>query len=179
MSEAAPLDGVYTVEGEGTDDMGTRSDLVREIATLQADLNTARTSLQQAQESLGESEQKYHDTLKRLMMVEEFTSRDAWALVESTRLRDEALASLAAKNELFDKEQRARFELIADTERAEEALGEIRAVVDRQAKDEGLWSLPLTEGTQPIVEAYLQQELRSLHAVVESRCAALSTEADQ
>lgn len=39
--------------------------------------------------------------------------------------------------------------------------------VDEQAKDEGLWSVPLT-GLQPIAEAYLQQELRKLHALVES-----------
>jgi hypothetical protein len=45
-------------------------------------------------------------------------------------------------------------------------LGAIRAVVDRQAEDEALWSLPL-ERQQSIVEAYLQQELRHLHAVIE------------
>jgi hypothetical protein len=46
-------------------------------------------------------------------------------------------------------------------------LEAIREVVDRQAEDEGLWSLPLTPGTQPIMEAYLQQELRHLHKIIE------------
>lgn len=49
----------------------------------------------------------------------------------------------------------------------------IRAVVDRQAEDEGLWSLPLS-GSQPIMEAYLQQELRHLHKVVEDYTKGLS-----
>jgi hypothetical protein len=42
----------------------------------------------------------------------------------------------------------------------------IRSVVDRQAGDESLWAVP-PAGTQPITEAYLQQELRHLHKVVE------------
>ena len=48
-------------------------------------------------------------------------------------------------------------------------LREIRAVADRQADDEVLWSLPLVAGAQPIMEAYLQQELRHLHKIIESR----------
>lgn len=39
-------------------------------------------------------------------------------------------------------------------------------VVEGQAKDEALWSVP-AEGKQPIGEAYLQQELRHLHRVIE------------
>ena len=39
---------------------------------------------------------------------------------------------------------------------------ELRAVVDRQAEDDGLW---FTAQTAP--EAYLQQELRKLHAEIE------------
>ncbi len=42
----------------------------------------------------------------------------------------------------------------------------VRSVVDEQAEDEWLWSLNL-DGSLPITEAYLQQELRRLHAVVE------------
>jgi hypothetical protein len=45
-------------------------------------------------------------------------------------------------------------------------LREIRAVVDRQAEDEGLWGVGVY-GTQPITEAYLQQELRHLHKIIE------------
>lgn len=46
---------------------------------------------------------------------------------------------------------------------AEEALAAIRALVDAQAEDEGLWFM-----AQTAPEAYLQQELRRLHALVES-----------
>lgn len=47
-----------------------------------------------------------------------------------------------------------------------DALQRIRALVDEQAEDEGLWGInPF--GEQPITEAYLQQELRRLHALVE------------
>lgn len=46
------------------------------------------------------------------------------------------------------------------------ALTAIKACVDEQAEDEGLWSVPV-QGTQRIAEAHLQQELRSLHRVIE------------
>lgn len=45
-------------------------------------------------------------------------------------------------------------------------LQQIRVVVDRQAEDEGLWGVSVF-GTQPITEAYLQEELRHLHKVIE------------
>lgn len=48
------------------------------------------------------------------------------------------------------------------TKRAMDRLGAIRAVVDAQAEDEGLW---FQAKTAP--EAYLQQELRKLHEAVE------------
>jgi hypothetical protein len=47
-------------------------------------------------------------------------------------------------------------------ERLRAALREIREMVDRQAEDEGLWFIRVTAS-----EAYLQQELRSLHDRVE------------
>lgn len=51
---------------------------------------------------------------------------------------------------------------------AMDALAAIRALVDEQAEDEGLWAIyPM--GQQPIMEAYLQQELRRLHALIEAR----------
>jgi len=40
----------------------------------------------------------------------------------------------------------------------------IRAVVDEQAEDEGLWFVARTAP-----EAYLQQELRRLHRVIEDK----------
>lgn len=48
-----------------------------------------------------------------------------------------------------------------------QALLEIQSLVDEQAEDEALWSVP-AQGTQPIGEAYLQQELRRLHALIEN-----------
>ena len=57
---------------------------------------------------------------------------------------------------------------------AESSLRAIRAVVDRQAEDEGLWSVPL-DGLQPFAEAYLQQELRHLHKVIEDYTAYLDS----
>ena len=43
------------------------------------------------------------------------------------------------------------------------AIRELRAVVDEQAEDDALWC-----ETSSIVEAYLQQELRRLHSIVEA-----------
>jgi hypothetical protein len=45
-------------------------------------------------------------------------------------------------------------------------LKELRALVDEQAKDEALWAVYI-DRLQPISEAYLQQELRKLHAAIE------------
>lgn len=45
-------------------------------------------------------------------------------------------------------------------------LRRIRLLVDRQATDEGLWFVAET-----VTEAYLQQELRRLHATIEGRTA--------
>lgn len=42
-------------------------------------------------------------------------------------------------------------------------LEEIQALVDEQAEDEGLWF-----HAEMASEAYLQQELRRLHALIES-----------
>jgi len=46
----------------------------------------------------------------------------------------------------------------------EERLKRIKALVDEQAEDEGLWFEP-----ENITEDYLQQALRRLHAVVEGK----------
>lgn len=43
----------------------------------------------------------------------------------------------------------------------------ILKLVDEQANDEGLWSIPI-DRLQSISEAYLQQELRKLHYVIEN-----------
>jgi hypothetical protein len=40
----------------------------------------------------------------------------------------------------------------------------VKAVVDEQAKDDGLWFIAET-----CAEAYLQQELRRLHAAIEGK----------
>jgi hypothetical protein len=47
------------------------------------------------------------------------------------------------------------------------SLRELAELVDEQAEDDALWALNL-DGTLPISEAYLQQELRRLHAKVEA-----------
>jgi hypothetical protein len=47
-----------------------------------------------------------------------------------------------------------------------EMLKPITDIINEQAKDEGLWSVP-AYGTQSISEAYLQQELRRLHKAIE------------
>lgn len=53
-----------------------------------------------------------------------------------------------------------------EVRRLRASLAKIRAVVDQQAEDASLWAVyPM--GTQPVAEAYLQQELRKLHAVIE------------
>ena len=66
-------------------------------------------------------------------------------------------------HELCEREiatlKRANAALLAIVEAAKAA----RSLVDEQAEDEGLWS-----GSESIVEAYLQQELRRLHAIIEA-----------
>ena len=52
--------------------------------------------------------------------------------------------------------------LAIEAETRADALAEPRRLVDEQAEDEGLWFVPETAA-----EAYLQQELRRLHAAVE------------
>jgi len=52
--------------------------------------------------------------------------------------------------------------LLKRAERAEAELAKLRQMVAQQAEDEGLW---FNAATAP--EAYLQQELRRLHAAVE------------
>lgn len=51
---------------------------------------------------------------------------------------------------------------VADLRAENERLARARAIVDEQAEDEGLWFR-----AQTAAEAYLQQELRRLHAAVE------------
>jgi len=56
-----------------------------------------------------------------------------------------------------------------------EALKTIQQVVDRQAEDELLWSIP-AETPQSIGEAHLQRELRYLHGVIEGLTGKETTE---
>jgi hypothetical protein len=53
-------------------------------------------------------------------------------------------------------------ETVAALREAAERLRRLQTIVDAQAEDEGLW---FVLGTAP--EAYLQQELRRLHAAIE------------
>ena len=84
-----------------------------------------------------------------------------------------ALLPLDAMVRLYEQAEKQKLDAIeaaADFEaravRAEAALATARKLVDEQAEDEGLWGIHPT-GEQPVVEAYLQQELRRLHAAVE------------
>lgn len=53
-------------------------------------------------------------------------------------------------------------ELLGLLKERDDRLTEIRRVVDKQAKDEGLWFVAKTAP-----EAYLQEELRYIHHVIE------------
>lgn len=75
--------------------------------------------------------------------------------------------------------------LLAENERLKDSLMKILNLVNQQAEDEGLWSLPLCEcgqldcpqtPKQRIAEAYLQQELRKLHALIENETESLVKE---
>lgn len=48
----------------------------------------------------------------------------------------------------------------------DERIATLREVVDAQAEDELLWSVPM-EGLQSVAEAHLQEELRRLHEAIE------------
>lgn len=55
-------------------------------------------------------------------------------------------------------------EWVAERDRLREAATRIQQIVDTQALDEGLWFIAETAA-----EAYLQQELRRLHATIEGK----------
>ena len=57
----------------------------------------------------------------------------------------------------WDEAKEARYHALLD------ALVALRALVEQQANDDGLWFLAATAP-----EAYLQQELRRLHAAIET-----------
>jgi hypothetical protein len=57
--------------------------------------------------------------------------------------------------------------LVATLRVATEALEKIQKIVDEQAENEGLWSVPIGR-LQTISEANLQHELRVLHATIET-----------
>lgn len=61
--------------------------------------------------------------------------------------------------------------------KCDEILAVCRRIVNAQAEDEGLWATNL-DGTLSISEAYLQQELRSLHAAVEGDLNAIAAVED-
>lgn len=48
----------------------------------------------------------------------------------------------------------------------EKKLADLKTLIEEQANDWGLWTTNL-DGTLPISEAYLQQELRRLHEACE------------
>lgn len=50
---------------------------------------------------------------------------------------------------------------------SDEKINRLKSLIEEQANDEGLWSIPFDK-LQTITEAYLQQELRRLHEICES-----------
>jgi hypothetical protein len=54
----------------------------------------------------------------------------------------------------------------AEQAKLDAALSELQELVAEQAEDDSLWALNL-DGSLPISEAYLMQELRRLHVAVE------------
>jgi len=61
-------------------------------------------------------------------------------------------------------QERMYCETHADAPRLKELNAELLAVVNEQAEDDGLWFV-----AQYASEAYLQQELRRLHAIIEAK----------
>ncbi len=59
-------------------------------------------------------------------------------------------------------EMELRWKAAAEITRLADKLGKIRDLVDEQAEDEGLWF-----DAQSAAEAYVQEELRKLHKVIE------------
>lgn len=103
--------------------------------------------------SLSRVEQPTAPNARRLLD----TSSSEWTPYQIAAVAEEAL-SLAASLRV-----------------AVEALRPLRKIVDAQAEDEALWAI-YPFGEQPIVEAYLQQELRALHAAVETALASVEDE---
>lgn len=78
---------------------------------------------------------------------------------EGINMRDAALRIRA----LEDLHEQRRDDLIKLTGNYNRALRELRDLVDQQSNDEGLWFYARTAP-----EAYLQQELRRLHELIET-----------
>lgn len=102
-----------------------------------------------------------------------------WAYVDALRLQIEDRSKVyneladerdALRAELEDAKLAARYETdvarqaVSAMNMARADLTAIRAVVDEQAKDDGLWFDAVTAP-----EAFLQQELRRLHAAVDGK----------
>lgn len=130
-----------------------------------ADLNqlaSALDSMREANQRLSAQVDELEESESRLQ-----AERDCLA-IERDSMREER-----DENRMIGVGANAWFSMVDRAERAEarireleEARQEILAVVNEQAEDEALWAVRLA-GTQPISEAYLQQELRTLHAVIE------------
>jgi len=73
-------------------------------------------------------------------------------------IRRGQMSDFSANPAMWIKEE----DLLAHRDELLTYVDELKAVVDRQAEDDGLW---FTAQTAP--EAYLQQELRKLHAEIE------------
>jgi len=88
-----------------------------------------------------------------------------YATVAAMRIETIARDAIAALRELdtdYRNTASSKELLEMDVARLRARLATIQNMVNEQAEDQGLWFLSLTAP-----EAYLQQELRRLHAVIE------------
>jgi hypothetical protein len=82
----------------------------------------------------------------------------------------EPLHTSEALRRIVDEQTKPLHRQIAALEHGIAARDRLRAVVVQQAEDEGLWFVAKTAP-----EAYLQQELRKLHAAIEESSNAVGT----
>jgi hypothetical protein len=140
-----------------------------ELVSLPRTRHTALEATMNWDEHLALWKARYDEAAARVERVEAELlriqqERDAAAADAEDARRSEESAIRDAEDERARAE--AAEQRVADLT---EALRRIRGVVDAQAEDDGLWFV-----ADSIVEAYFQQELRSLHATIENECALLA-----
>src|SRR3990167_3888280 len=96
--------------------------------------------------------------------MSERRAREVWAHNGTTWVKEDEISILEAKLDAMEKRCIMEVELRIEQVTALEArLAAAQQLVNTQAEDEGLWFFATR-----VPEAYLQQELRRLHAVIEA-----------